>query len=132
MLRLKEPRCGTAPFYFAFALLPGVDSRRLVVTNRLCRFVPQAGLALLVCLVDANLVNAGHQNEIRKRQQRRLKAGDKSDLDFRVVMIAITEVAVRCAVNAIYDLINWDDNRVAAAAESLRFPEFEHLEPTIH
>ena len=124
MLRLKEPRCGTAPFYFALALLPGVDSRRFLVTYRLCRFVPQAGLALLACFVDANLVNAGHQNKIRERQQRRLEAGDKSDLDFRVVMTAVTEMAVRRASNAIYDLINWDDNRVAAAAESLRFPEF--------
>ena len=58
LLRLNEHRRGTAPFHFALAELPGVDSRRVLVTNRLCRLVPQAGLALMVCLVDANLVNA--------------------------------------------------------------------------
>ena len=59
LLRLNEPRRGTAPFHFALAELPGVDSRRVLVTNRLCRLVPKSGLALLVCLVDVNLVNAG-------------------------------------------------------------------------
>ena len=46
-------------------------------------------------------------------------------------MTAVTEMDVRRALDAICDYLNWDDDRVAAAAESLRFPEFEHLEPTI-
>ena len=86
---------------------------------------------MLVCLVYANLVNAGYQNEVRERQQRLLEAGDRSDFEFRVVMTAVTEMDVRRAVDAICDYLNWDDDRVAAAAESLRFPEFEHLEPVI-
>ena len=126
MPRLNEPRRGTAPFHFALAELPGVDSRRVLVTNRLCRLVPQAGLALLVCLVDAIL-----ENEVREFQQRRLEASDRSDFEFRVVMTAVTEMDVRRAVDAICDYLNWDDDRVAPAAESLRFPKFEHLEPAI-
>ena len=132
MLRLNEPRRGNAPFHFALAELPGVDSRRGLVTNRLCRLVPQARLALLVCVVDANLVTSTYQNEVRKRQQHRLEAGDRSDFEFRVVMIAVTEMDVRREVDAICDHLYWDDNRVAAAAESLHSPEFEHLEPAIH
>ena len=40
--RLHEFRHGTASFHFALADLPGVDSRRVLVTNRLCHLVPQA------------------------------------------------------------------------------------------
>ena len=130
LLRLNEPCRGTSPFQFTLAELPGVDSRR-VVTNRLCRLVQQAGLALLVCLVDANLLNAGYQ-KVRERQKHRLEAGDRSDFDFRVVMTAVTEMDVRRAVDAICDYLNWDDDRVAAAAESMHFPEYEHLEPAVH
>ena len=129
--RLNVPRWGTAPFNFALAELLGADLRRLLVTNRLCRLVSQAGLALLVCLVDTNLVNAGYQNEVRDRQQRRLGTGDRSDFECRVVMTTVTEIDVRRAVDPICDYLNWDDDRVAAAAESLRFPEFEHIEPAI-
>ena len=68
LLHLNEPRRGTAPLHFALAELPGVYSRRVFVLNRLCRLVPQAGLALLVCLVEKNLVNARYQNEVHKRQ----------------------------------------------------------------
>ena len=125
---MYEPRRGTATFHFALAELPNVDSRRVFVTNRLCRLVPQAGLALLVCLVEPNFVNAGYQNELRERQQRRLEAGDRSDFEFRVVMTAVTEMDVRGAIDAIYEYLNWDDDRVAAAAESLRFSKFEHLD----
>ena len=32
--------------------------------------------------------------------------------------------------NPICDYLNWDDYRVATAAEFLRFPEFEHFKPT--
>ena len=131
-LRLNEPRHGTAPFHFALAELPGVDSRRVLVTNRLCSLRPQAGFALLVCLVDANLVTARYQNDLRERQQHRLEAGGQSDFKFRVVMTALTEMDVRRAVDAICDYLNWDDDRVASAAESLHFPECEHLEPEIH
>ena len=92
LLRLNEPRRGTAPFHFALAELLGVDLRRVLVKNGLCRLVPQAGLALLVCLVDANLVTAGYHNEERERQQHRLEAGDRSDFEFRDVMTAVTEM----------------------------------------
>ena len=129
--RLNEPRRGTAPFHFALAELPGVDLRRVLVTNRLCCLVSQAGLTLLVFLVDANLVNAGYQNELRQRQQRRLEAGDRSDFEFCVVIIAVTEMDVKRAIDAICDYLNWEDERVASAAELLRFSEFEHLEPAI-
>ena len=88
-VHLNEPRRGTAPYYFVPAELPGVDSRRIFVVNRLCRLVPQARLPLLVCLVEANLVNAGYQNEVRERQLRRLNAGDWYDFEFRVVMTAV-------------------------------------------
>ena len=129
--RLKEPHRGTAPFHFALAELPGIDSRRVLVINRPYRLVPQAGLALLVCLVDVNLVNVGYKNDMRERQQRRIKAGDRNDFEFRVVMTAVTKMDVRRAVDAICDYLNWDDDRVAADAESLRFPEFEHIDPAI-
>ena len=100
LLRLNESRRGTAPFHFALAELPGVDSRRVLAINRLCRLVPKAGLALLVCLVDATLVNAGYQNEVRERQQRRIEAGDRNDFEFRVVMTAVTEMLTRSATTS--------------------------------
>ena len=81
--------------------------------------------------MDANLVNAGYQNEMRELQQRRLEVGDLSDFEFRVVMTSVREMDVRRAVDAICDYFDWDDDRVAAAAESLRFPEFEHIDPAI-
>ena len=84
-----------------------------------------------MCLVDANLVNAGYQNEVRERQQRRLEAGDRSDFEFHVGITAVTEMDIGRAVYAICDYFNWDDDRVAAAAESLRFPKFEHVDPAI-
>ena len=62
--RLNEPLRGTVPLHFALGELPGVDPHRVLVTNRFFRLVPQAGLALLVCFVDTNLVNAGYQNEV--------------------------------------------------------------------
>ena len=68
---------------------------------------------------------------MRERQQRRLEAGDRCDLEFRLVMTDVTEMDVMRAVDTICDYLNWDDDRVAAAAESLRFPEFEHLGPAI-
>ena len=105
LLRLNEPRRGTSPFHLALAKFPGIDSRLVLVTNRLCRLVPQAEFALLVCIVDANLVNAGYQNEVRERQ-RRLKAGDRSDFEFRVLMTAVTEMDVKRAVDAICDYLN--------------------------
>ena len=131
MPRLNEPRRSNAPFYFALAELPGVDSCRVLVTNCFCRLVSQAGLALLVCLMDTNLVNAGYQKEVHERQQRRLEAGDRSDFEFRVVMTAVTVMDVRREVDAICDNLNCDDDQVAAAAESLRFHEFEHIDPAI-
>ena len=67
LLHLNEPRRGITPFHFALTELPGVDLRRVLVTNRLCRLVPQAGPALLVCIVDGDFVNAGYQNEVRER-----------------------------------------------------------------
>ena len=87
---------------------------------------------MLVCFVDANSVNAGYQNEVRERQQRRLEAGDRSDFEFCVMMTAVTKMDVRRTVDAICDYLNWDDDLVAAAAESLRCPEFEHIEPVFH
>ena len=65
---------------------------------------------------------------VRDHQQRPLEAGDRSDFEFCVVMTAVTEINVRRPIDAICDYLNWDDDRVAAAAELLRFPEFEHLE----
>ena len=127
-MHLTKPSLGTAPFHFALAELPGVDSRRIVVVNRLCRLVPQAGLALLVCFVEANLVNAGNQNEVRERQQRRLEACHRN-VKFRVVMTAVTNMDVKRAIDAICEYLNWDDNTVRKTAESMQFPEFEHLEP---
>ena len=58
-VRQNEPRRCTAPFHFVLTELPGVDSRRIFVFNRFCRLVPKAKLALLMCLVEANFVNAG-------------------------------------------------------------------------
>ena len=46
-------------------------------------------------------------------------------------MTAVTDMDVRRAIDAICVYLNWDDDRVAAAAESLRFIEFEHLEAAI-
>ena len=66
------------------------------------------------------------------KRQKQLEAGDQSDFEFRVVMTALTEMNVRRAVDAICDYLNWNDDRVAAAAESMHFPEFEHLEPAVH
>ena len=37
-------------------------------------------------------------------------------------MTAVTQIDVRRSVDAICEYLNWVDNRVAAAAESLRFP----------
>ena len=88
LLRLNELRHSTAPFHFALADFLGVDSRHIFVVNRLCPLVSQAGLALLVCLVEVNFVNAGYQNKVRERQQHRLEAGDRIDFEFRVVMTA--------------------------------------------
>ena len=76
-------------------------------------------------------MNAGYQSEVSERQHCRLEARDRSDFEFRVVMTAVAEMDVRGAVDAICDYLNWDDDRVAAAAESLLFPEFEHIEPAI-
>ena len=84
-----------------------------------------------MCLVNANLVNAGYQNEVPERQQRRLDTGDRSDFEFRVVMTAVKDLDFRRAVDAICDYLNWDDDQVAAAAESLRFPELGHIDPAI-
>ena len=92
----------------------------------------QAGLALLICIVDANLVYAGYQTEVRERQQGWLEAGDWRDFEFRVVMTAVTNMDVKRAIDVIYDYLNWDDERVAPAAESLRVPEFEHLKPEVN
>ena len=74
-------------------------------------------------------MNEKYLNEVRERQQRRLEAGNRNAVEFRVVIIAVTEMCVRRAVDAICEYINWDVDRVAAAAESLRFLELEHLEP---
>ena len=49
---------------------------------------------MLICFVEANLVNADYHYEVRERQQRRLEAGDRSDFKFRVVMIAVTNINV--------------------------------------
>ena len=38
---------------------------------------------------------------MREHQQRRLEAGDRSDFEFRVVMIAVTEMDVSRAVDVI-------------------------------
>ena len=131
LLHLNEPRRGTAPFYFALAELPGVDSRRVFVVNRLCRLVQRTVLTLLVCLMEANLVNAGYYNEVRERQQRRLEACDRSDFEFCVVMTAVTNINVWRAIDAICNYLNWDEDRIASAAGSLRFPKFEHIDPSI-
>ena len=85
-----------------------------------------------MCLVDANLVNAGYQNEVRERQKHRLEAGDQSDFEFRLVMTAVTKMDVKRAVDAICDYLNCDDDSLAAATESMHFLEFEHLEPAVH
>ena len=82
------------------------------------------------CIVNANLVDAGYQNKVRERLQRRLDAGDRSAFEFHV-MTAVTNMDVERAIDAICDYFNWDEDRIAAAAESLRFPEFDHLKPTI-
>ena len=84
-----------------------------------------------MCFVEANLIKAGYQNEVPERQRRRLDEGDRNDSEFRVVMIALTNMDVGRAIDAICDYLNWDNDLVAAAPESLRFPEFEHLEPTL-
>ena len=126
LLHLNKPRRGTAPFHFALAELPGVDSRRVIVTNRFSRLVPQARLSLLVCLVDANIVNAGYQDEVSERQQRRLEANFRNDFEFYVVMTAVTDMDVMRAVDEICEYLNWDDDRVVPAAKSLRLPELEH------
>ena len=130
-VRLNEPRRGIALFNFALAEMPGVDSRRVIVVTRFCCLVPQAGFALLVCLVKANIDNAGFQNEVRERQQRRLEANDWNDNEFRVVMTVVTNMEVMRAIDAICDYFNWDDDRVAADAESFYFFKFKHIKPAI-
>ena len=77
-------------------------------------------------------MNAGYQNEVRERQKHLHEAGDQSDFKFRVVMTVVTEMDFRRAVDAICDYLNWDDDRVAAAAKSMNLTEFEHLEPAVH
>ena len=104
-MRLNEPRRGTAPFNFALVDLPGVDTCRVYVVNRLCRLVSHAGLALLVRLLEANLVNAGYQSKVRKRQHRRLEEHDRDDFEFRVVMTALTNMEVKRAIDAICDYL---------------------------
>ena len=88
LLRLNALRHRTAPSHFALADLFGVDSRHIFVVNRFCPLVLQAGLALLMCLVEVNLVKGGYQNKMRERQQHRLEANDRIDFEFRVVMTA--------------------------------------------
>ena len=131
LLRLNEPRRGTVSFHFALAELPGVDSRCVLVTNLLpsrsasrtrvarkprgCesreRRISERGARTSTALTRGRLPE-------RLRVSRR---DDRRDGDGR-----------QGAVDAICDYLNWDDDRVAAAAESLRFSEFEHLEPALH
>ena len=40
------------------------------------------------------------------------------------------EGGIARASEALGDFLNWDDARIAAEAESLRFPEFENIEVT--
>lgn len=56
---------------------------------------------LIVCLLKANLMYAGYQNEMRVRQQRRLEAGDRYDFELRVVITAVTNMDVERAIDAI-------------------------------
>ena len=46
-------------------------------------------------------------------------------------MTAVTNMDVKSAIDAICEYLNWDDDTVTRAAVSLRFPEFEHLDPEI-
>ena len=121
LLRLNKPRRCTPPFHFALDKFPGVDSLLVLVVNFICRLVSQAKLPLLVCFLDTNIVHVDNQNEVRKRQQRRLEEGDRSDFEFRVVMTTLTNMGLKRAINAICDYLNYDDDCVATAAESLRF-----------
>ena len=56
--------------------------------------------------MEVNLFYAGYQNEVRERQQRQLKAGDRSDFEFRVVMTAVTTMDVKCVIDAICEYLN--------------------------
>ena len=47
-------------------------------------------------------------------------------------MTAVTEIDVKRAVDAIWDYLNLDDDRVGAAAELLRLSELEHLKLAIY
>lgn len=105
-VRLKEPRRGTAPFYFALSKLLGVGKRRVLFINRLCRLVLKARRALLVCFVKANLVDVRYQHDVREQQQRRINNGDQNNFKFRVVITAVTNINVKRATGAICDYLN--------------------------
>ena len=43
-------------------------------------------------------------------------------------MTAVTNMDVMRAIHAICEYLNWDDNTVIRAAESMRYPELKNLE----
>ena len=96
--------------------------------NRLCTLAPHFGLALLCLLVLRDVVPADYPPELANRQRARLATHDTSLVVFPITINAPDSESIATAAAAIEDFLMLEDEKIAALAERLDFPEFEAIE----
>ena len=106
----------------------GIDLRRFETVNRLFALAPHFGLALLRLLVQRDIVPADYPPELANRQRTRIATHDTSLVVFAININAPDAESIAEAASAIEDFLMLDDEKIAALAERLDFPEFEALE----
>ena len=119
---------GSTQFHFLLQPAAGLETRRLDTVNRLILLIPHDGLALRRCLIERNAIGPEYPAELRTRQARLIAAGDRNELVFPLNAAAVDEDGRANVVKAIEEFLHWDDQRIAAKAESIEFPEFLHIE----
>jgi hypothetical protein len=127
MEELPPPKKSSSPFRLELQRVIGIDLRRFETLNRLFALAPHFGLAFLRLLVTRDIVAADYPDELAKRQRTRLAVHDSAPVVFAININAVNADSIAAATAAIEEFLMLDDARIAALAEELEFPEFEHI-----
>ena len=124
LLPLRRP---SAPFRFFVQRQLGLDPRRTEVVNRLCRLVPQFGIALVNRLVHANVLSEITAAEWAERQVVRVQRRDREEAVFVIVLAVQDDRVLGRAQDVLAQILNFDDAAIASYASMHNFPDFENV-----
>ena len=114
-----------SPFYFRLTNTHDLDQPKHVATNRLLRIAPHIGVALLVKLVENDLIAETRQEALRREQTGRHLANDRTTRVYEIAPNAPTRDKQHRFYKTVNAFLVADDDTLRARSRAAEWPDFE-------